>query len=180
MCRLVPRCRRDCRHRSSSDYRSRSKFRAAGDAAGLGDRPVDGSADHRGVVRAVDRDGHQLPGAVDRDGGERVCQGLTGIERLHRGVAVVERVGPDLAAVSAYSCRRRWKSARTAAQASFGLSTSVEFRSPVAVGVPDVPLATPPASWLRLQSRSLVMTAASFALVDGDRHRLAARCRRPL
>ena len=34
----------------------------------------------------------------------------------------------------------------TTFQASVGLSTSVEFRSPVAVGVPGVPLLTPPAS----------------------------------
>ena len=34
----------------------------------------------------------------------------------------------------------------TTSQASFGLSTSVKLRSPVAVGVPGVPLATPPAS----------------------------------
>src|SRR5262245_4963947 len=33
-----------------------------------------------------------------------------------------------------------------AVHASFGLSTSAEFRSPVAVGVPGVPLAAPPAS----------------------------------
>ena len=33
--------------------------------------------------------------AVDRGGGERVGQRLPDIERLHGGIAVVERVGPD-------------------------------------------------------------------------------------
>ena len=50
----------------------------------------------------------------------------------------------------------------TAVQASFGLSTSVEFRSPVAVGVPGVPLATPPAS-ITVPVAVPVITAASLA-----------------
>ena len=50
----------------------------------------------------------------------------------------------------------------TAVQASFGLSTSVEFRSPVAVGVPGVPLLTPPASVTDPLATPLI-TAASLA-----------------
>ena len=51
----------------------------------------------------------------------------------------------------------------TAVQASLGLlsSTSVEFRSPVAVGVPGVPLSTPPAS-ITAPMKSPVITAASL------------------
>ena len=43
-----------------------------------------------------------------------------------------------------------------------GLSTSVEFRLPVAVGVPGVPLATPPASVTDPLAAPLI-TAASLA-----------------
>ena len=57
-------------------------------------RPAGVAADHGGVVGAIDGDGDQLLGAVDRGGGERVGQRLPGVECLHQGVAVVERVGP--------------------------------------------------------------------------------------
>ena len=67
---------------------------AVGDAAGLGHRSVGDAADHRHIIGAVDGDGDELRGAVDRGGGERVGQRLPDIERLHRGVAVVQRVGP--------------------------------------------------------------------------------------
>ena len=50
----------------------------------------------------------------------------------------------------------------TAVQASFGLSTSVELRLPVAVGVPGVPLLTPPAS-ATVPVTGPVMTAVSLA-----------------
>ena len=61
----------------------------------------------------------------------------------------------------------------TAVQASLGLlsSTSVELRSPVAVGVPGVPLSTPPASTTG-PMKSPLITAASLAAVDGDGHQL--------
>ena len=64
------------------------------DTAGLDHRPGEGAADHCGVVPAVDGDGHQLLGAVDRRGGERVGQRLPDIERLHGRIVVVQRVGP--------------------------------------------------------------------------------------
>ena len=51
-----------------------------------------------------------------------------------------------------------------AVHASLKLSTSVEFRSPVAVGVPGVPLATPPASMTYPLAVPLI-TAASLAPV---------------
>ena len=49
----------------------------------------------------------------------------------------------------------------TAVQASLGLSTSVELRSPVAVGVPGVPLVTPPSS-ITDPMKSPLITAASL------------------
>ena len=49
----------------------------------------------------------------------------------------------------------------TGSQRSLGLSTSVEFRSPVAVGVPGVPLLTPPASVTDPLAAPLI-TAASL------------------
>ena len=75
--------------------RDRGPRGAVVDATGLGDRPAGDAGDHGVVVGAVDGDGDQLGGAVDREGGERVGQRLPGIERLHGRVAVVERVGPE-------------------------------------------------------------------------------------
>ena len=49
----------------------------------------------------------------------------------------------------------------TGTQRSLELSTSVEFRSPVAGGVPGVPLLTPPASVTDPLATPLI-TAASF------------------
>ena len=69
--------------------------RAVVDTAGLDHRPDEIATDHRSVVGAVDGDGHQLLGAVDRRGGERVGQRLPDIERLHVRVAVVQRVDPQ-------------------------------------------------------------------------------------
>ena len=74
--------------------RGRVAKRAVIDPAGLEHRPGDVAADHRRVVGAVDGDGDSLRSAVDGRGGERVGQRVAGIERLHRGIAVVERVGP--------------------------------------------------------------------------------------
>ena len=56
--------------------------------------PLAIAADHRRIIGAVDGDGDELRGAVDRGGGERVGQRLPDIERLHRGIAVVQRVSP--------------------------------------------------------------------------------------
>ena len=75
--------------------RGRDARNAGTHAAGLDHAPRRLAADHGGVVGAVDGDGDQLGGAVDREGGERVGQRLPGIERLHGRVAVVERVGPE-------------------------------------------------------------------------------------
>ena len=99
---------------------------------------------------------------------------LADIERLHGGIVVVERVGPEpgrCQRVAAVAAGARASTCRPRVQASAGLSTSVEFRSPVAVGVPGVPLATPPAS-TTLPVVSPVITAASFGAVDGDGHQL--------
>ena len=48
----------------------------------------------RGIFGAIDRDGYDLGGAIA--GGERVGIGerLAHIERLHRGMRIVQRVGP--------------------------------------------------------------------------------------
>ena len=95
---------------------------------------------------------------------EAVGQRVADIERLHGGIAVVERVDPDpgrrqrVAAVAVGA----GVAVPTAVQASGGLSTSVAFRLPVAVGVPGVPLATRrPRSPLPVVSP--VITAASLA-----------------
>ena len=69
--------------------------RAVGDTAGFEHRPGEIATDHRGVVGAVDGDGHQLLGAADRRGGERVGQRLPGVELLNGGVVVVQCVGPE-------------------------------------------------------------------------------------
>ena len=70
-----------------------------------------------------------------------------GIEPLHRGIAVVQRVGP-------HPARRRRIGAVAVGAGRAGhhrlegcraLSRSVSVSVPVAVGVPGVPLATPPA-----------------------------------
>ena len=53
------------------------------------------AGDDGGVVGAVDGDGHQLLGAVDREGRKRIGQRLPDIARLHGGIVVVQRVGPD-------------------------------------------------------------------------------------
>ena len=145
--------------------------RSVGDAAGLDHRPVGDAADHGGVVGAVDGDGHDLlGGAVDRGGGERVGQRLPDIERLHGRIVVVQRVGPDPG-----RCQRVGAVAAgaavglTAVQTSFGSSTSVEFRSPVAAGVPGVPLATPPASTTRPVVTPLIVGGVVGAVDDdGD------------
>ena len=63
-------------------------------AAGLGDRAGLGAGNDGRVVGAVDGDRHHLRGAVDGGHRERVGQRVAGIERLHRVVAVVERVDP--------------------------------------------------------------------------------------
>ena len=57
--------------------------------------PVTGPVIDGGVVGAVDGDGHQLLGAVDREGRKRIGQRLPDIARLHGGIVVVQRVGPD-------------------------------------------------------------------------------------
>ena len=41
---------------------------ALADAAGLDHRPGGDAGDHRGIVGAIDGDGDQLGGAVDREG----------------------------------------------------------------------------------------------------------------
>ena len=74
--------------------RNRGAWNAGTNSAGLDHRAGHGAGDHRRIVGAVDGDGDELRGAVDRRGGEGVDQCLPDIERLHRGVAVVERVGP--------------------------------------------------------------------------------------
>ena len=51
------------------------------------------------VVGAVDGDRHHLCGAVYGGDREGVGQRVADIERLHRAVGVVERVGPHAAAV---------------------------------------------------------------------------------
>ena len=53
------------------------------------------AGDVGGVVGAVDGDGHQLLGAADREGRKRIGQRLPDIARLHGGIVVVQRVGPD-------------------------------------------------------------------------------------
>ena len=74
--------------------RERVARRAVGDAAGFGHRPGDVAGDHRGVVGAVDGEGDELCGAVDGGDGKAIGQRVTDVERLHVGIAVVERVGP--------------------------------------------------------------------------------------
>ena len=104
-----------------------------------------------------------------RSARERIGQRRRAVERLHRRIVVVERVGPHAGrsqlvgavAVDA-GC-----AGRTAVQASAGLSTSSESRLPVSVGVPGVPLVTPPAS-VTSPAESPVMVASSFCGVDGD------------
>ena len=87
-------------------------------------------------------------GAVDRGGGERVGQRLPDIERLHGGVAVVQRVGPQpsrcqrvgaVAAGARSPCRPR---SRRRSDCRGRWSSDRRSRS----GVPGVPLSTPPAS----------------------------------
>src|SRR4029079_6032283 len=68
---------------------------AVGDATSLGDRPTCGAADHGSVVGALAGDGDDLLGTVDRDGGNLTSQRLPDIKRLHGGIGVVQRVGPD-------------------------------------------------------------------------------------
>ena len=73
------------------------KRRVAWIDAALGHRIAGVVVGHRhgGIVGAIDGDGHQPGGAVDRGDGEGVGQRLTDPEPLNRGVAVVERIGPD-------------------------------------------------------------------------------------
>ena len=81
-------------------------------SAGLDHRASRGAGDDRRVVAAGDRDRHQLGCAVHGGHREAVAQGAAGIERLHRGVGIVERVGPHAgrrhreAAVAARARRR--------------------------------------------------------------------------
>ena len=79
------------------------------------------------------------------------------------GIAVVERVGPHPGRVERVAAVAvgAGGAGRTACQASDGLSTSVELRSPVAVGVPGVPLLTPPAS-ITVPVVAPLITAASL------------------
>ena len=53
------------------------------------------AGDVGGVVGAVDGDGHQLLGAANREDRKRIGQRLPDIARLHGGIVVVQRVGPD-------------------------------------------------------------------------------------
>ena len=97
---------------------------------------------------------------------KRVGQRVADIERLHRGIAVVERVGPHpgrcqrVGAVAVGAGGRR----ADRRPGVGGLSTSAASRSPVAVGMPGVPLATPPAS-ITVPVISPLITAASLAPV---------------
>ena len=63
----------------------------------FGDRTRARAADHRSVLGAVDRDRHDLRAAVGGGEGVRVGQRFTGIEGLHGGMGVIERVGPRAA-----------------------------------------------------------------------------------
>ena len=87
--------------------------RAVGDAAGLDDRAGAIAGDGRRVVLGVDGDRHHLRRAVRGQRGERVGQRRGAVQRLHRGIVVVERVGPDagrgqrVGAVAVGASRRR-------------------------------------------------------------------------
>ena len=95
---------------------------------------------------------------VDR---EAVGQRVADIERLHCGVAVVDRVGPraggvdGVGAVAVAAPRRR-------PPEGVGRVVDVGELSPAAVGVPGAPLATPPAS-VSVPGGAPRITAASFA-----------------
>ena len=146
--------------------RDRHARRSIGDTASLGDRSAGRAADDRRVVGAIDRDGDHLRSAVDGGGGERVGQRLADIERLHGGIAVVERVDPDAGgadgegaeAIGARGCDA---DRRPGAQPDCP-RRRVEI-SPVAIGMPGAPLPTPPASVGPAPLAVPVMTAASLA-----------------
>src|SRR5206468_1712776 len=74
--------------------RRSSDLDGVGNAAGFHHGAARGAADDGRVVGAVDRDGDDLLGAVDRGDRERVGQMIADVERLNRAAAVIQRVGP--------------------------------------------------------------------------------------
>ena len=111
----------------------------------------------------MDGDGHQLRGAVGRGDREAVGQRPPTLQRLHRRVAVVERIGPGatrgqrVGAVTVGGRRAR----RYRYECVGGIVDIGRFSVPVAVGVPAVPLLTPPAS-VTEPLLAPVITAASL------------------
>ena len=74
--------------------RDRHAGRAVVDPAGLGHRPVMSPLITAASFGAGDGDGHHLRGAVRGQRREGVGQRVAAVERLHVGIAVVERIGP--------------------------------------------------------------------------------------
>ena len=121
-------------------------------------------------LAAVDGDGHQLLGAVRCHRREGVGQRLARIERLHGRIAVVQRVGPHPGGGERVACRRCLAVGKLTASQATGSSTSAS-RSPVSVGMPGVPLATPPAS-TTVPVVSPTDRCRVVGAVDGDGHEL--------
>ena len=137
------------------------------------------AGDVGGVVGAVDGDGHQLLGAADREGRKRIGQRLPVIARLHGGIVVVQRVGPDAG-------RRQRVGAELAQQRR--VDGDPEVVGIVDVGRVQIARRGRGARCAVIDAAGLghraghgpVITAASLAAVDGDGHQLlgAVRCHR--
>ena len=119
------------------------------DAAGLDHVAGNVAGDHGGVVLRRDGDGDHLRGAVDGQRREAVGQRGGGIERLHRRhccCPACKSTSRRHQRECAEAVDARGRQSRPHSRHPAGLSTSVAFRLPITIGVPGVPLATPPAS----------------------------------
>ena len=129
------------RERTACD---RCAFITVGHAARLIDCSGAGASDQRGIVGAVDGNDYIVRRAVGGMDGKGVGRCVADIEVLDGRIVVIERVAPVAGsadrpgAVAASACLVLERVA--------ALSTSVSVSVPVTVGVPAVPLFTPPAS----------------------------------
>ena len=75
--------------------RGRDSGDIIGNATGLGHGSGRGPGDDRGIIGAIDGDGHQLRRAIDGGDDKAIGQRVADIEHLHGSIAVVQCVGPD-------------------------------------------------------------------------------------